>query len=423
MREDRLARAAAKSAPSPQEESSVPTNRPLRLATCLLGSAFTLALAPALAANRDHVQSVAADPVHGFLEVRGVFATSPLNVYLTGYASPLQIVSRTGTSLEVRLPAGVTAGAHELVVGDDASFSFTIGPVGPVGAMGSAGPDGSPGMEGPRGDAASLPVTATLAPGSAECPDGGVRISSSGAAHAVCNGSDGGAGIEGAAGATGATGPKGPAGPRGIAGPVGPRGAKGDDGAAGPAGPKGPVGDAGLRGPQGYKGIPGLPGPFGPPGPQGPVYSGPAYITGPMGPQGPQGDTGTYNQHSLWWGEDGLDWDLPQYGESTGMTFYASPAPFGSGDLILTVDAAAVMTADWDGCEMRLKFVIDDIGFESFPASRYMPRNTKRYLSYSVAVPNLPARYYEVRLVGWSDCPGTQVTSIRTGTQWLNRNS
>jgi hypothetical protein len=204
-----------------------------------------------------------------------------------------------------------------------------------------------------------------------------------------------------------------------VRGPTGPGGAKGDDGAIGLAGAQGPIGDAG---PQGATGVKGAQGPFGPQGargPVGPVSSQPGVFAGIPGTQGENGPAGTFGQQGVST-QGAFSFDVPYLAQATVamLTLNAQGAP-GRGDLILTLDAMAVMSADWDGCEMQLKFVVGN--YTSFPVSRYMPQNVARHVTYTVALPNVIPVSTLVSVVGSSDCPETRLTSITTGAQWLNR--
>jgi hypothetical protein len=79
-----------------------------------------------------------------------------------------------------------------------ASAKAKRGPRGPKGAPGPAGPQGPAGPIGPKGDTGAagsagkdgVSVT-TSAASSAECPDGGTKITSAGGSTPVCNGAEG----------------------------------------------------------------------------------------------------------------------------------------------------------------------------------------------------------------------------------------
>jgi hypothetical protein len=400
----------------------VPTKKQRRLAPMLLGVALAAALPTAFAKDKDdaHVDSVIADSNGAVLTIQGAFAgREPPKVYLVGYASALNVLSRTSTVLQVQLPAGLTLGSHELIIGDDDAFAFTVGPVGSQGDSGATGAQGTVGINGPRGDIASLPIVSTLAPGSLDCPAGGARVTTGASPQVLCNGDDGAAGTDGKSGITGVAGAKGFAGAAGAPGAAGPRGAKGVDGAIGSAGPQGPIGDSGPQGAVGPKGVRGPFGPQGPRGPDGPVSTQPGFIPGPPGQPGAAGPGGTTGQHNTW-SEGAVSYGVPYGGEATVAVFYLTP-PFntGPGDLILTLDAMAIMNADWDGCELQLKFVTGN--YTSFPVSRYMPRHVARHVTYTVAVPNVSPQAFTISVVASSDCPQTQLTSMTSGGQWLNR--
>lgn len=79
----------------------------------------------------------------------------------------------------------------------------TQGPTGPTGATGPAGPAGAMGTAGTMGaDGTSVTGTRVDA-GSAQCPNGGVAITSANGTTYVCNGADGAPGAMGAPGSNG----------------------------------------------------------------------------------------------------------------------------------------------------------------------------------------------------------------------------
>lgn len=180
------------------------------------------------------------------------------------------------------------------------------GPQGPAGPTGATGAAGATGPQGPAGVAGAGVTVTTLSNMSPQCATGGLLIGyPDGGSSAVCNGSQGPAGIAGpqgaigltgpagATGSTGAQGPAGVAGPQGAIGLTGPAGATGATGAQGPAGavgatgaagPQGPIGLTGPAGATGSTGATGAPGAAGPAGPQG--VAGPMGATGPTGPAG-----------------------------------------------------------------------------------------------------------------------------------------
>lgn len=384
----------------------MPTINQRRLAVSLVAAALAAPIPAAFAAGGARVDSAAADMERKVLTMRGSFATPNLKVYLGGYANPLAIRSLTDTTLEALLPTGLAPGSYHIVVGDDEAFAITLGPVGPAGDAGAAGAAGIAGAAGPRGNDGQLPTISALA-GAAGAP-----------------------GADGAAGAAGPAGAKGEAGDTGPDGSIGPRGATGDPGPSGAAGPQGPQGDAGANGSQGPKGLRGDAGPQGARGPTGtaPVVNGPGLWQGPQGPRGLRGYPGTYAQLARLWPNLGSP-AVPMGSEATLGVGQVGPTHtqfIPRGDLIVHVNATAIMTADWFGCELKLKLVIEDLygigqDFVSLPYYRYLPRDIPRHVSYTIAVPDVDRFGYDVRLVGTSDCPGTTLSQVTIGGQWLNR--
>jgi hypothetical protein len=384
----------------------MPSINQRRLAASLVAAALAAPI-PAFAAATARVDSAAADMERKILTLRGSFASPGLKVYLGGHTDPLAIRALTGTTLEALLPTGLAPGNYHIVVGDDEAFAITLGPVGPAGDAGAAGVAGIRGAAGPRGNDGQRPAVTPL-PGAA-----------------------GAAGADGAAGAAGPAGAKGAMGDTGPAGSIGPRGTTGDPGSVGAAGPQGPQGDAGANGAQGLKGARGDAGPQGARGPTGAApVQGPGFWQGPQGPQGRPGDPGTYAQLARWISTSGVV-AVPMGSEATLAYGQVGTNPSQSlfnprGDLILNVDAMAIMTADWSGCELKLKLVVEHVyGFgqhsTSLPFSRYLPRDIARHVGYTFAVPDVDRLAYSLRLVGTSACPGTALSEITIGGQWLNR--
>ena len=354
----------------------MPTINQRRLVASLVAASLVAQVPAAFAAGDARVDSAAADLERTVLTLRGSFAKPGLKVYLGGYANPLAIRSLTGTTLEALLPAGLAPGSYHIVVGDDEAFAITLGPVGPAGDVGAAGVAGIRGATGPRGIDGPMPTITTLA------------------------------------------------GTPGVAG------ADGSPGAAGPAGPQGPLGDAGANGSEGLKGPRGNAGPQGARGPAGPapVVNGPGLWHGPQGPQGMTGYPGTYVQLARWWTNQGTA-VAPMGSEATLGVGEVGPLQnlgIPRGDLIVHVDAMAIMTADWFGCELKLRLVVEDLyalnrDFVSLPFYRYLPKDVARHVSYTIAVPDVDRYSYNLRLVGTSDCPGTTLSQVTIGGQWLNR--
>jgi len=215
------------------------------------------------------------------------------------------------------------------VVGKGGTQYVCNGPQGASGQDGAQGPVGPTGATGDQGPAGVSVTSQDLAVGDANCPDGGVALTSVSGTTYVCNGSDGATGPQGPTGATGPQGPIGPTGAQGSAGADGesvtaislavgdpncPDGGvelssvsgtdyicNGADGAAGAVGPQGPAGAGGADGSDGTSVTAVSLAPGDPNCPDGGAAfssaSGTSYVcngaTGPAGATGAQGPAGT----------------------------------------------------------------------------------------------------------------------------------
>lgn len=200
--------------------------RPIVLATALALSA------PLFAADKGPVITSVAE-VANTITIRGASfnqAKGPLQVFVSGFDTPLLVSSYADDTIVALLPANIAPGSYLLSLvnkhaGDDLAFTLGVqgskGEKGETGGIGPQGPQGNTGGIGPQGP----------------------------------QGNTGGIGPQGPQGTTGGIGPQGPQGNTGGIGPQGPKGDKGETGGLGPEGPKGDKGDTGGVGPQGNPGV------------------------------------------------------------------------------------------------------------------------------------------------------------------------
>lgn len=164
------------------------------------------------------ITSTSYDATNEQLTIRGASLSKGTLPSVTFNGMPLTVLSATSSEVVASLPDASPGGTYIVMVsrgtrvGEFALFTATIGAVGPRGETGErgergpegpAGPDGAPGAVGPTGPqgptgaagpagpigpAGSGVIIAQLAPGDANCPNGGTRFIAGGNVSYACNG-------------------------------------------------------------------------------------------------------------------------------------------------------------------------------------------------------------------------------------------